>query len=202
MADEIKKPLDPVAPNVTIKNENSVIRKFIAQDIGSAFKAVLNDFLIPSVVRTTANFVKTLTDYVFFGKSAPTNTGYYDAYNNRYYNGGTVRNVTYGPSFNPTQGMNGPSLPSQNSLSIYAVNEIYFPDIGIPTDYLKRMKEIVSRYGMASVQDYYDILERPCPFTNNSYGWTDLTDAKVEGDLIRGYRIKFPRIVVLPTSNR
>ena len=202
MADEIKKPLDPItAKNVTIKSENSIIRKFVAQDIGSAFKAVLNDFLIPSVVRTTANFVKTLTDYVFFGKSAP-NNGYYDAYNNRYYNGGTVRNVTYGPGFNPTQGMNGPTLPNQSSISIYAVNEIYFPDIGQPTDYLKRMKEIVLRYGMASVQDYYDILGRVCPFTGNSYGWTDLTEAKVEGDLIRGYRIKFPRIVVLPTSNR
>ena len=59
-----------------------------------------------------------------------------------------------------------------------------------------RLKEAVERYGMVSVVDFYDCISQPSKYTDQKYGWRDLSSAtviRVNG----GYSIQFPKVVPL-----
>ena len=58
------------------------------------------------------------------------------------------------------------------------------------------MNECVQRYGMVSVADFYDMIGQKGNYTDNNYGWKDLTLARVDR-AIEGYRIIFPRVISL-----
>ena len=56
---------------------------------------------------------------------------------------------------------------------------------------LRTMAEIVRDYGQATVADVYDMVGIPSTFTNNKYGWTDVSRATI-GVCREGYLLKFP----------
>lgn len=63
-------------------------------------------------------------------------------------------------------------------------------------DVLSRMDEILSRYRRVSVADFYDCVGITSVYTDNNYGWTDLSSARVY-HVSNGYMIKFPRVTPL-----
>lgn len=181
----------PVTTNVKVKKENSLARKFFAQDLKSTATGVTNDIVIPGFKNLVVNILKKAVDYLFLGTYTPNNNGY-TPYNT--FSSGT-RNVTYAPGFNPNQGINGPMIPTARS-TIYAINDVTFVDRGEAEEVLTRMVEIVQKYGSACVQDFYDLIQQKGSFTDNKYGWKDLSTACV----IRGsdgYHIQFPKVIVL-----
>lgn len=180
----------PVTTNVKVKKNNSTARKFFAQDLKSTANGVTNDIVIPGVKNLVVNVLKKAVDYLFLGTFTPTNNSY-TPYNT--FSGS--RNVTYAPGFNPNQGINGPTVPTAKA-SVYAINDVTFVDRGEAEEVLTRMVEIVQKYGTASVQDFYDLIQQKGNYTDNKYGWKDLSSACV----IRGtdgYHIQFPRVIVL-----
>ena len=58
---------------------------------------------------------------------------------------------------------------------------------------LKYMQEIIDRYGLVTLADFYDLIDIRAVYTDNKKIWRSLTGARVS--LIRrkgGYRIKLP----------
>ena len=76
-----------------------------------------------------------------------------------------------------------------------------FDDIILETradaeEVLIQMDEIISKYGMVSVADLYDMLDLDAPYTSTKYGWTDIRNAKP----VRasdGWLLKLPRALPL-----
>lgn len=185
-------PIQPVTSDVKVKKENSLARKFFAQDAKSTARGVNDDIVIPGLKNLIVNILKKSVDYLFLGRSAP-NDGY-----TRY---GSVyptnsRSVTYGSS-SPSFGMVAPVQAQQRS-SIYAVNDILFNERGDAEEVLTRMNETIARYGMVSVLDFYDLINKSSMSTptDNKYGWKDLSGARVDRSL-EGYRILFPKVIPL-----
>lgn len=186
----VREKATPVTSDVKIKKENSLARKFFAQDAKSTAKGVSDDIVIPGLKNLIVNILKKTVDYLFLGRSAPTTT--YTNYGSAY----PSRSISYGAS-SPTFGMTAPIQTQQRS-SIYAVNDVLFNERGDAEEVLSRMNETINRYGMVSVLDFYDLINQSkmSSPTDNKYGWKDLSGAKVDRSL-EGYRIIFPRVTPL-----
>lgn len=187
-----EKRVEPVATS-SVKKEHTLYKKFFAQDIKSTGRGLTDDVIIPGVKSLVVNILKRGVDYLFLGSSAPVNNG--NVNYGSYYAGNTSRTVTFAPTFNPQQRMTQ-SPVSRNS--IYGVSELLFNERGDAEEVLLRMQELINRYGMVSVLDFYDLsnqgkLSTP---TDNKYGWKDISSARVEltGG---GYRIQFPKVIPL-----
>lgn len=62
---------------------------------------------------------------------------------------------------------------------------------------LDEMRDVIEQYGQVSVADYYDLIGFDPEITDNSYGWTDLSSARVVsvyGREVnnRGYQLDLP----------
>lgn len=184
-----REPIAPVTSDVKVKKENSLAKKFFAQDAKSTARGVNDDIIIPGLKNLIVNILKKSVDYLFLGRSAQ--TGSYTNYGSAY----PSRSVSYGPT--PTFGMTAPIHTQQRS-SIYAVNDILFNERGEAEEVLARMNELIVRYGMVSVLDFYDLINQSKMSnpTDNKYGWKDLNGAKVDRSL-EGYRILFPKVIPL-----
>lgn len=188
---EEREPIKPVTSNVKVKKENSLAKKFFAQDAKSTARGVNDDIVIPGLKNLIVNILKKSVDYLFLGRS--TNTGNYTNYGSIYPT--NSRSITY--RNDGGFGMVAPVQAQQRS-SIYAVNDMEFEERADAEEVLSRMTEAINRYGMVSVLDFYDLINKSnmSTPTDNKYGWKDLSGAKVDRTL-SGYRILFPRIIPL-----
>lgn len=69
---------------------------------------------------------------------------------------------------------------------------VIFPTRGDALDVLDRLNALVEQYGVASVEDFYDLSGITGQFTDNRWGWYDLSRAEVR-HVRGGYMIVLPR---------
>lgn len=181
----------PVTSNVIVKKESEgskFKKKFFAEDIKTVSGHVVDSIVIPSLQKIFSDIVKGGIDFLIYGnKSSRSNSGPGIISYNNYYN----RNGIVSPYTNPING----GVPTKPA-TVYTVNEVIFRERANAEEVLLRMKEAISNYGMVSVGDFYDLIEQRSSFTDQKYGWKDLSSAEImrEND---GYSIRFPRVVVL-----
>ena len=60
----------------------------------------------------------------------------------------------------------------------YILNEVFVEENDART-ILSSMKQILGYYGTVTVADYYDLTGKGGKYSENAYGWKDLTDAKI-----------------------
>ena len=178
------KKVTPVTNQVTVKKQNELCKfgkKLFTEDAKSAGEYVVNDVVVPNIKKLIVDIVKNAIDFfIYGGKSGGNNSG--------------IRNVSYQNYYTGR-----PSTTTQstyNKPNIYAINDVVFNDRGEAEAVLMRLKEAVERYGMVSVVDFYDCISQPSKYTDQKYGWRDLSSAtviRVNG----GYSIQFPKVVPL-----
>lgn len=196
-SDSSKKPeerrvKEPVTNAVKVKS-NSVAKKFFAQDFKTTAVGVTNDIMIPGIKNLIVNIIKKAVDYLFLGSYTQNSNSFtnYTSYS-------TPRNITYSNGGFVQQ----PGLPPRQQpvnatrSTIYAVNDVAFNERGDAEEVLARMNELIQRYGMVSVLDFYDLIDQKCNATDNKYGWKDLSSASVTR-AFDGYKIAFPRVITL-----
>lgn len=59
---------------------------------------------------------------------------------------------------------------------------------------LTSMDDLIDKYGLISVADYYDLVDVSSQYTDNHYGWDDIRSARVVR-VSNGYMIKLPKAV-------
>lgn len=80
----------------------------------------------------------------------------------------------------------------------YKVEDVYFPIRKTAEDVLEKMKKLIDRYGLVSVQDYYDLSEvKVSQFESTKFGWVSLKNADVEYISKSGYIIDLPQPIRL-----
>ena len=76
------------------------------------------------------------------------------------------------------------------------IQDIIFESRGEAEEVLGNLVDFIVDYGVASVADLYDLVGITGPFTDNKYGWTDLSMATVVR-VRDGYLINLPRAVAI-----
>lgn len=152
---------------------------FLPGDVDDVKRYVLRDVLIPTIKRTISDVVDMLLGVNTTPRSSsPAGTrvsyrSYYDARNDR----------------RESTALRTRSTP-------YSYDDVVFDRYDDAAEVLLRMRELVSRFDAVSVADLFDMTGHAGNYTDNKYGWTDLSDARIER-VSDGYIIRLPRPIVL-----
>lgn len=177
----------PVQDNKNIKKvttgtvkvkKKSFIEKFfgsfIAEDAGSVKDYIIDDILIPGIKKGIYDVIVGGLEKLFGTKSSARRT--------------TASTVSYRDYYDRNKAE--PIRPTNRG---YEFDDILFDTKDDANEVLESMYDILDRYAIVSVADYYDLIGQPAKYTDNNYGWDSLTAAT----LVRysnGYGIKLPKV--------
>lgn len=157
---------------------------FISEDVGNVKSYIIMDVLIPAIKKAVSDIVTNGIDMILYGESGRTKSGSTASkvsYRN-YYEKPNERRSTYN---------------SSASRGGFDYEDIIFNTRGDAETVLDAMNEVISRYGVISVADLYDLSDVSMDnYTANKYGWTDISGCKTVR-VRDGYILKLPRALPL-----
>lgn len=162
-----------------------VVETFLGDDVGSVSSYILYDVLIPAAKTTISDMVSSGIEMLLFGEAKGARTRRdkgrsYVSYNNYYNKGDRYERRE----------------PSLRNRSRHNFDDIILDSRGEAEEVLSHLVDLVDDYGMASVADLYDLVGITSNFTDNKYGWTNLSSASVSR-VRDGYLIDLPRAMPL-----
>lgn len=152
---------------------------FLGDDINNVRSYIFFDVIIPAVKDTISNVVSNGIEMLLFGEPRRTGSksnGSYTSYSN-YYSKKEERRST----------------PSSRGTA-HDFRDIILQTRGEAEEVLSNLVDIVYDYGSASVADMYDLVGITGNFTDNKYGWTDLSGCRVNRARGGGYIIDLPKV--------
>lgn len=167
-----------------VKTKKNEVRRFkdifISEDAANVKSYIFMDVLVPAIKKAISDIVTNGIDMVLYGgkgspnrKSISSKVSYSDYYANR--NGGD--------RFRPSQAQIGPR---------YNYEDIILEYRGEAEEVLDRLNECIEIYKVARVADLYDLVGKTGTYTDNNYGWTNLSTAKVVR-VNEGYWLDMPK---------
>ncbi len=162
---------------------------FIAEDADKVGNYVVMDILVPSIKKAIVDIIKSSADMIFGTKSTSQNN------QTRYVYGSSIAHVSYGQSF---QNQKKTAEYQDDKPSQWDFSYIEFKTKEKADIVADEMCNLISVYGKAYVADLCDIIDEPCEFTANYYGWKDLHDLvpiKIPGTT--HYYLRFPKAIPL-----
>ena len=174
-----------VSGKVKTKKKNEFTKfteNFISEDLNNVKSYILVDVLIPTIKNAVSDIVKNGIEMLLFGETTgrKKNNASRVSYRNYYDDDRSSRT----------------SRQSTVSRSTYNYDEIIFDNRGEAEDVLARMDELIDTYEVVSIADLYDLVGMVGNHTDNKYGWTNISSAKILR-VRDGYLIKMPRAIPL-----
>ena len=175
-----------VTGTVRVKKKTGLSKffnSFFTEDAPKIKEFVISDVVIPSAKKAITDIVTNGINMVMYGA---------DAYK-RNTSSSPVTKISYknySSYSNPNPGFRQPT-----ARTTYSYDEIIFDNRGEAEKVLIAMDEIVSKYGLVKVADFYDLVGTSGSYTDNNYGWMDLRSAQVVRLSNGEYTIKLPRAV-------
>lgn len=189
-----KAKLEPVVKKGIVKRKKSPGSSFVETFLGDNLKEIggyiFMDVLIPAAKDAINDMVQGGIEMLLYGNSSggrrkPSNNG----------RGGYVSYNNYSNNKNhKTRGRHEEEQRIKEGKRTY--QEIAFRSRGEADDVLDKLLERLSDYGEVSIADFYDAVGVTGDFTDNNWGWTDLSYSAVKR-VREGYIIDFPKPVVL-----
>ena len=173
-------------------------RSFVKDDARNIRDYIVFDIIIPSLRKSVFDTIVGTAAQIF-GISVPRSIGYFG--DGRY--NGNERLTPHERQFRdynsissrPRTGIG--TLPSERYDRFY-VSDYPFTYKEDADEVLMRMMDICDSYGWVSVSKFFEIadpngtVEGKNPYTNNNYGWTDITGSVVKYIQDYGYIITLP----------
>lgn len=151
---------------------------FISEDISKVKEYIFMDVLIPAVKKAVSDIVTNGIDMILYGESGSRKSS------------NPASKVSYSKYYSDTN--KRPDYRAPLNRTTYSYDDVVLATRGEAEAVLEQMYEIVGVYGFVKVADLYDLVGVTGSYTDNNYGWTDVSSAQV----IRvrdGYMIKLPR---------
>jgi hypothetical protein len=157
---------------------------FIGDDINSVTSYILHDVLIPAAKSTISDMVQGGIEMLLFGERKGSRTkrdrgSSYVSYSS-YSNGRDDRRREI----------------SNRDRSRHNFDDIILSSRGEAEEVLSHLVDLTIDYGQASVSDLYDLVGITGNFTDNKYGWVDLSRASVSRAR-DGYLLNLPKTIIL-----
>lgn len=156
---------------------------FIQEDVQNVKSYIFLDVIIPTLKRTISDIVTNGIDLLLYGETKSRS-------NNRYNTPAST--VSYRSYYDARR---EDERRPRYSTNIYECDEIILETERDAREVLSRLDEILERYGVVRVADYYDLVGVQCRYTDNKYGWMDLRSADILRTRDGGYFIKLPKAI-------
>lgn len=186
---EIKKQ-EKVITGKVIKKKKTLGKKFaetfLGDDLESVSAYIIHDVIIPAAKNMMSDTVSNGIEMLLFGQVRGSRTARdknksYVSYNSPYREQGKVNNERQFSTKNRAR---------------HNFDDIILESRGEAELVLSHLVDLTEDYGMARVADLYDLVDITSNFTDDKYGWTNLSQAQIER-VRNGYLINLPRTVVL-----
>ena len=182
------KKIEKVVSGNVIQKKKSFGKKmagvFLEDDTKSVWQYLLYDVLIPAAKSTISDMVSSGVEMLLFGSTR--------GRPNKRNNDKTTGSLYY---LNYSSCYDKPTRPNNiNNLNRARMdfNDIILESRGEAEDVLTHLFDLVDRYGVASVADLYELVGIAGNFTDNKYGWTNLSSASVTR-VRDGYLVNLPK---------
>lgn len=163
-----------VQGNVRRKKKSEVSKlkdEFISEDVEDVKSYIWIDVVVPTIKNTIADVV----NMFLFGDTSKRSKNHHTVSYNSYSSG--------------KSGSNNRRVVSNR----YNFDDYYFDSRGEAEEVLDRMDELIDAYGAATVGDFYDMIGITGKYTDNNYGWTNISRASVRRTR-DGFIIDLPRV--------
>lgn len=187
-----EKNVSQVVTGKVTRKKKSLGRKFVdiflkdGESITDVKSYLVEEIIVPSILDTIADSINGAIGMLFFGEARR---------RNRKASGNTGSKVNYGGYFNG--GDNGGrreriarSTRERNSRE--SLDDFLFESRADAEQVRDEMLEMLDKYDQVTVADYLDLLGISSEFTDNKYGWTNLSSIRVV-HARGGYRLELPR---------
>ena len=175
------KKVEKVISGTVRTREKSIGKKFsetfLGDDIQSVKGYIIFDVIIPAIKDTISNVVSNGVEMLLFGETRSV---------------GKKRNESYTSYSNYYK--KDSRKEHKRETSIHNFRDIIFDNRGEAEDVLGNLVDIIYDYGTASVADLYDLVGVTGSFSDNRYGWSNLSGARVNRARGGGYIIDLPRV--------
>ncbi len=190
--EETKKPekkVEKVTTGKVVKQKKTLGKKFtetfLGDNIESVSSYIIYDVLIPAAKNMITDTVSNGIEMLLFGQTRGSRTrrdrgrsyvSYSNYYKDRYRD--RARYI------------------SQRNRARHNFDDIILESRGEAEEVLSHLVDLTEDYGMASVADLYDLVGVTSNFTDNKYGWDNLSSGRVV-PVRGGYLLELPRPIVL-----
>ena len=182
---EERQKFDKITKGAVVTKKKSEINKlkdiFVSEDIKSVKSYILMDVLVPAIKDAIEDIVTNGIRMILRGdtsarrsSSAASKISYRDYYDGDRRNNDRFRNET-------------------RPVTKYSYDDIILESKGEAEAVLDRMGEIIDIYGMVRVADLYDLVGVTGDYTDNKYGWTNISGAKPVRVRDGRYMLDLPR---------
>ena len=181
-----KKKIEKVATGKTSVKKKPLGKRvsaaILSEDVQEVKSYLLWDVFIPALKDTIVDLIKKGADAVFYGGTThPSNIK----------RSGNVSRASYAGYYNDNR-RSSSNRRHVNKRAAHEFDDIIFEDRRDAEEVLSNMIEITMSYGMVSVADFYDLAGVESDFTDNKYGWGELSDARVVRSH-EGYFLDLPK---------
>lgn len=170
-----------------VKTRTNGVRKltdiFISEDVSNVKSYIFMDVLVPAIKKALYDIVTNGFDMLLYGGNgrgkssgnAATKVNYRNYYRDEKSNGYRER-----------------GNESAKSHNTFDYDDIVFSNRGEAEAAKQQLQDIIAKYGVATVNDLYEMTPLTPPYTAANYGWMDLSNVEVRRDR-DGYVLKLPR---------
>lgn len=157
-------------------------RAFVAEDSKNIGGYILTDVVIPTLQDLILNAVTGSLESLFYGRSRRSTTSTTKKPYNSYYQG----------SATPQQ----PRNQTRENRSRMYFDDIFFENREDAEAVLERLLDYVREGQCATVADFYTLADITSDYTDEAYGWTNLSQARIRRQR-RGWNIELPPVELL-----
>jgi hypothetical protein len=151
---------------------------FVSEDASSVKSYIISDVLIPAVKKTISDIVRDGIDMILYGDTRRHDKSY------KSYSSVSYRDYSRRDDYRHKE---------SRSRSGYDCDDIILESRGEVEEVLAMMDDLLATYNFVSVADLYDLVGKNCNYTDNNYGWTNLSSAEPIRCRDGGYLIKLPK---------
>lgn len=187
-ADSQRKEVKKVVKGTVKKRKKPLSKKiaetFMAEDLNDVKSHVFFDVIVPSIKDTLSESIKEAVDMFFHGSGKSNRSRKNKPYSRVSYS-------SYYDRDDDRKSRRSGNVPSREFYDIVLDSRLEAEEV------LDSLRDIIDQYGQASLADYHDLCGVSGSYTDNKYGWTDLTRANVTLVRGQGYIVDLPKAILL-----
>jgi len=179
-----EKKVEAVVHSKGTRKRNKFLNSVISEEAGNVKNYIIGDVLIPALKKAISDVVTNGIDMILYGETGHSKKS----------SGSKISYVSYYDN----DGRRWKERVNDNRYRSagYDYDDLVFETRGEAEIVLDNMYGILDRYNVVTVADLYDLAGTPGKYTDNKYGWTNLSTANVVR-IRDGYVIKLPRATAI-----
>ena len=182
---EERQKFDKITKGAVVTKKKSEINKlkdiFVSEDIKSVKSYILMDVLVPAIKDAIEDIVTNGIRMILRGDTSARRSS------------STASKISYRDYYDGDRRNNDRFRNETRPVTKYSYDDIILESKGEAEAVLDRMGEIIDIYGMVRVADLYDLVGVTGDYTDNKYGWTNISGAKPVRIRDGRYMLDLPR---------